>query len=389
MTFAPVKPLDSVCQLVSGQHIDAKDYNLHGRGIGYLTGPSDFGMKNPVVSKWTEFPKVTAKTGDILITVKGSGVGKINVLAADSVAISRQLMAIRVTAAHPEYVYAFLDSQSERLHRMATGAAIPGLSREQILGLQIPLPPLAEQRRIMAILDKAFAGLEVMRANAEKNLKNAREILDAHLLEVFTREWPQKPVASVAEHCLGKMLDKRKNKGELKPYLRNLNVRWFAFNLNDVLEMRFEKDELERYSARFGDVIVCEGGYPGRAAIWESEEPIYLQKALHRVRFRETVMNKWFCYYLYASDKSGQLRSHFTGAGIQHFTGQALARFQLPVPSADEVARHNRVFDDLRTEVEKLEDIIKRKVDLIDDLKASILNRAFSGELTSAESIAA
>ena len=79
--------LGAVCELISGQHIDARDYNTCGRGIGYLTGPSDFGPTNPVISKWTESPKVKAKCGDILITVKGSGVGKVNVLDLEEVAI--------------------------------------------------------------------------------------------------------------------------------------------------------------------------------------------------------------------------------------------------------------------------------------------------------------
>ena len=68
--------LRHLCKLISGQHIEAKYYNTASRGIGYLTGPSDFGLLNPVVTKWTEFPKVKAKAGDILVTVKGSGSGK-------------------------------------------------------------------------------------------------------------------------------------------------------------------------------------------------------------------------------------------------------------------------------------------------------------------------
>ena len=76
---------------------------------------------------------------------------------------------------------------------------------------------------------------------------------------------------TLADLCLGKMLDKAKNRGELRPYLRNLNVRWFDFDLSDVAEMRFEEHEHERYSAKAGDVLICEGGYPGRAAIWSKD----------------------------------------------------------------------------------------------------------------------
>lgn len=148
-----------------------------------------------------------------------------------------------------------------------------------------------------------------------------------------------KAVADLADHSLGKMLDKAKNRGEPRPYLRNLNVRWLAFDLSDIKEMPFLPAEEERYSVRKGDLLICEGGYPGRAAIWDSTEPIYFQKALHRVRFHEPAHAKWCLYYLLMEDLTGRLRKHFNGTGIQHFTGEALARFQLPIPAPGEVQR--------------------------------------------------
>ena len=75
--------------------------------------------------------------------------------------------------------------------------------------------------------------------------------------------WQTKKVSEIAKHSLGKMLDKAKNKGEPKPYLRNLNVRWFDFDLSDVLEMRFLPEETDKFTAVKGDVLICEGGYPG------------------------------------------------------------------------------------------------------------------------------
>jgi type I restriction enzyme, S subunit len=151
--------------------------------------------------------------------------------------------------------------------------------------------------------------------------------------------WERKRISEIAQHSLGKMLDRSKNKGEFKPYLRNLNVRWGEFDLSHVLEMRFLPDEASRYTAIKGDVLVCEGGYPGRAAIWDGDEPIYFQKALHRVRFHEPERNKWFLYFLQLRDLEGSLKSHFNGAGIQHFTGEALARFEMPLPPLPEQQR--------------------------------------------------
>jgi len=285
-----------------------------------------------------------------------------------------------------EYLYYFLGSAAayRQFDSLAAGSTVRNLNSELVKRVMLPLPPLPEQQRIVAILDEAFAGLATATVNAEKSLKNARELFDSYLNSTFKRrgaEWIDRAVADVADHCLGKMLDRNKNRGEPKPYLRNLNVRWFDFDLSDVLEMRFEKDEIDRYSAIKGDLLICEGGYPGRAAIWERDEPIFFQKAIHRVRFHAPQLAKWFLYFLYIQDATGELRSHFTGAGIQHFTGQALGRFKLPIPSVIEVREHVAKFDELATQTRSLENSYKKKLEQIRDLKQAILHKAFSGNL--------
>lgn len=137
--------LSDLCALISGQHIEAKNYNADQRGIGYLTGPSDFGELNPIVTKWTEHPKRTSTEGDILITVKGSGVGSVNVMDAEELAISRQLMAVRPVNVSGELLYWFLKIQFDYFQSLANGAAIPGISRSDVLELKLSLPAVDKQ----------------------------------------------------------------------------------------------------------------------------------------------------------------------------------------------------------------------------------------------------
>ncbi|HBC3492398.1 TPA: restriction endonuclease subunit S [Vibrio alginolyticus] len=149
-------------------------------------------------------------------------------------------------------------------------------------------------------------------------------------------DWPEVRLGDYIDSCLGKMLDKKKNKGTLQPYLGNSNVRWGNFDLNDLAQMKFEESEHERYSLESGDLVVCEGGEPGRCAIWEGEvEGMKIQKALHRVRPNQYLNNYYLYYWFLYAGKIGSLEPYFTGTTIKHLTGRALANLPIRIPPLD------------------------------------------------------
>jgi len=152
--------------------------------------------------------------------------------------------------------------------------------------------------------------------------------------------WAWVNVGSIAEARLGKMLDKAKNKGTPKKYLRNINVRWFDFDLSDLYLMPFEDAELSEFALRAGDVLICEGGEPGRAAVWdERQKDVYFQKAIHRVRFFDAVAPSYFVQALRESVSERRLAGYFTGTGIKHFTGKGLETYVFPLPPIAEQHR--------------------------------------------------
>ena len=145
--------------------------------------------------------------------------------------------------------------------------------------------------------------------------------------------WEKVKLGNVSESCLGKMLDQRKNKGTYKPYLANVNVRWGSFDLNNLQEMKFEEDEDERYGIKYGDLIICEGGEPGRCAIWKEELPnMKIQKALHRVRVNEEMDYRYVYYWFLLAGKQGTLKQYYTGATIMHMPGQKLKEVVIDKP---------------------------------------------------------
>ncbi len=136
--------------LVSGQHLKADEYfeNPESGSIPYLTGPAEFGRVSPNPTRFTKERRAVAQAGDILITCKGSGVGKLNIASCET-AISRQLMAARPIVLSTDFLGMLLASLEEQIRRKIVGIAIPGISREDILDAPIMVPPLAEQARIV------------------------------------------------------------------------------------------------------------------------------------------------------------------------------------------------------------------------------------------------
>ena len=148
-----------VIELVSGQHLGPDEYFESARdgAIPYLTGPADFGETYPRPTRFTHERRATSIEGDILLTVKGSGVGKTNFVNQQEFAISRQLMAIRPILVDVQFARNMLFSMSEHFQSKSIGIAIPGISREDVLDTLIGIPPLPEQHRIVAKVDQLMA----------------------------------------------------------------------------------------------------------------------------------------------------------------------------------------------------------------------------------------
>ena len=165
------------------------------------------------------------------------------------------------------------------------------------------------------------------------------------------RDWRVSRLADVADFRLGKMLDGVKNKGYPRPYLANLNVRWGRFDLDDLREMRFEEHEIEKYGLRHGDIVMCEGGEPGRCALWKEQLPgMTIQKALHRIRPDACMSNEFMYYNLFYRGRAGRFAPLFTGATIKHLPRQQLAKVEVDVPPMavqERIADILSAYDDL------------------------------------------
>ena len=217
----------------------------------------------------------------------------------------------------------------------------------------------------------------------DKKRKTLPPILDAEKPFELPTGWKWVRLGEICESNLGKMLDGIKNQGISRKYLRNLNVRWFDFDLSDLLEMKIQDEELLRCSVQKGDLLVCEGGYPGRSAIWNENYNICFQKAIHRVRFYlMSNMPIIFNYYLFYLCETNQIEKHLTGEGIKHLTGIKLKQMILALsPSQEQVEIVNQI-KKLLSKVKQLENKISQREEYTNQLMKSILKDTLKEDIS-------
>jgi len=274
-----------------------------------------------------------------------------------------------------------------RLHRLIEqahgGVGLRHVTRGMVEKLELPLPPPKEQRQIVELLEQA----DVLRRQRVEADALGDRIIPALFHKMFgdmvanDRVWPVVRLGDVVESRLGKMLDGKQQTGEhRRPYLRNLNVQWGRFDLSSVLEMDFAPDERDEFRLEKGDLLICEGGEVGRAAIWDERIPeCYFQKALHRVRPHADKCNaEYLLYLLWAFAKRGALIDLNSMATIPHFTGVQLAALRIPLPPLclqKTFARLVQITSSVATQA-------SASGENIETLFATLLHLAFTGKLT-------
>ncbi len=275
------------------------------------------------------------------------------------------------------------------------GAVVKNLNKDKVKEIFIPLPPLAEQHRIVAKIeellplidkyDKAYTKLtdfntrfpEAMKKSLlqyaiqgklveqradegtaqdllkdiqaeKKRLIDEKKIKKNKALPPITEEeipfdipegWAWVRLLDIAEGGLGKTLNKSKDKGIEKPYLCSINVYWDGIKLEKVKTALFDEEAQEKYLLKKGDLLICEGGDAGRSAVWENEDEMYYQNALHRIRFHGGINPYYFLYCLELFKAQGVIEAHCKGVTIKHLVQSSLNEIIFPLPPLSEQHR--------------------------------------------------
>lgn len=347
----------------------------------------------------------------IILPGNGANVGLVNYYDGKIEAYQRTYVLSDITI-HPKYLYWQLrykwkDTNLDKQY----GSATNYLKMGNFKTYEVPVAPLEEQKRIADKLDSVLAKVEAAQARLDKIpaiLKRFRQsVLAAATSGELTKNWREenehlsdeestwlikdvpdswnvKFLPEVASSRLGKMLDKNKNTGLATKYLGNVNLRWHKFELEDLKEILVSQKEQEELNIQDGDLLLCEGGEPGRGAVWRGgKTDIVFQKALHRVRCADELNPDFLLFSIEDDYFSKRLSLLYTGTTIKHLTGKALKKYPVRVPPLKEqleiVNRVNALLEHSNT-VENQYNAAKAR---LDKLTQSILAKAFKGELLS------
>lgn len=288
----------------------------------------------------------------------------------------------------------------------AYGSKMPRTSREALGQVQVPELELAVQRRIADYLDTETARIDQVQARAER----ARELIEERFLStvvdavthgVATRgigaygsaywigsipdTWSVVPLGLRYRVQLGKMLNEERTRtGQQRPYLGNSDVRWDGFDLDNLKSMSFSDDEWDRYGVEPGDILVCEGGEVGRAAVWRGGPTgIHFQKALHRLRPLNPGLEepRYLMYALMAAARTGVFAAGSSKATIDHLTGEKLAEHRFPFPPRREQAAVAADLDELAEASARLKAALEAQQRLLAERRQAVVTAAVTGEL--------
>jgi type I restriction enzyme S subunit len=380
-----------------GSNLTSKDY-VQVPGVPVIRGTNlagtesrflDDGFVFVTEQKANTLVQNLAHPGDLIFTQRGT-MGQIAQIPPTArygrylISQSQMKLTVDEAKANPRYLYFYYRSPiaAAYLKRRVVATGVPHINLEILKRFPVLLPPLPEQRRIAAILDKADA----IRRKRQEAEDSSRELIPAIFRQTFgnlvtnSMTWPMAALGDVCDSRLGKMLDAKQQTGRhLRPYLRNTNVQWDRLDLSEVFEMDFDEPDRQEFELRPGDVLICEGGEVGRTAIWNGElAECYFQKAIHRVRPHPAKMcPEYLLHLMREMARHDQFRFATSQATIAHLTGVKLKALSMPLPPIE----LQRRFVEKVAAVKRLHGKKQEARSAADALFHSLVQRAFRGQL--------
>ncbi|MCC5848927.1 MAG: restriction endonuclease subunit S [Verrucomicrobia bacterium] len=285
-----------------------------------------------------------------------------------------------------KYAFYALNEITAEIEKSVNGSVgLVHITKKKLHEFVIPLPPILEQKRIVRILDEAFAGIDTAKANAEKNLQNARAIFDSHLESVLrSKKWKWKTLGDLCEKVEYGSAAKSKKEGKI-PVLRMGNIKDGRLDWGNLVYTD-NKAEIKKYQLKYNDVLFNRTNSPelvGKTAIYKNEMPAIFAGYLIRIHRKEDLLDADYLTYFLNSQIAFDYGKTVVISSVNqaNINGTKLKGYPIPTPSLSEQKAIVAKLDALSAEIQRLAAIYERKLAALEALKKSLLHRAFAGEL--------
>lgn len=373
--------LGDVCEIIMGQSPPSSTYQTEPIGLPFFQGKADFGKVSPIPRVWCNQPKKIAQIGDILISIRAP-VGPTNI-ADRECCVGRGLAIIRPQKkANRDLILWALKLYESKLVSLGSGSTFEAINRKDLETLEIPLPPIDEQKRIASILNEQMSAVEKARKATEAQLESALALPSAYLRSYFHSEeaksWKQVKLGDVCTIQGGMQPPKSVFKYEpLEGYIRLVQIQDFRISNAKVY---IPKDTAKR---GFNETDVMIGRYgPPIFQILRGLSGAY-NVALMKTIPESSKLDKDFLYYLLQEpiiQKAVKDQSQRT-AGQSGVQKTFLENYIVKIPSLERQREISIELNEKMRECEKLKQALQEQLKTVNQLPSALLRRAFSGEL--------
>ena len=330
---------------------------------------------------------ISVEQHEIIIICDGSNSGE-TFIGFDGILSSTMAKIAHGAELDNKFLMLFLDSLFEKFNAAKTGSAIPHLDLAALRDQSLPVPPLPEQHRIVALLDAAFNGIAKARANAEKNLQNARALFESHLQSVFTERgegWSEKRLGEVCSFSSGGTPSKANNSywsGTI-PWISGRDMK--SERLSDAA-LHISQVAVDESSTRMAPagallILVRGMGLAHGPQIGELMTPCAFNQDIRAIHPERGIMSRFLLFALRTRIKNSKNVLSNAAHGTLKIDMDALKNVAIPVPSLEVQYRITQKIDALSSETQRLESLYQQKFVALDALKKSLLHQAFSGAL--------
>jgi|SRR5665213_529370 len=331
------------------------------------------------------FPKDT-----VLVAMYGATAGQVGILRFEATTNQAVCGIFPNTQFVPEFLFYFLLSKKDELVAQATGNAQPNISQIKIKNTNVPILPLPEQQRIVGLLDEAFAGVALAKANAEKNLQNARALFESHLQSVFTQQgpgWLEKPLDALTEpdSPITYGVVKPGDEGEIR-FVRGGDLVRGKVRLTQLRTItRAVSDQYRRTLLRGGELLICLVGQPGQVGVAPGDlAGANIARQVGLIRLKKSLNSEFVRYFLQSGPGAEALGARESGSVQQVINLGELRQVLIPHPRLDEQDKVVASLDIVEAETQRLATLYERKLAALGALKKSLLHQAFTGQLIAA-----